>query len=218
MRVTIPGMKRPLVAAVVLGLVAVPGAAAKPDLTVIRLCGPSACVETRDERVRETLRRLLSPPAYTYAVPPALGPYYVLTGGEDREPYGVFVPGRTSMRWNWVGAAPAWVDAGADVRAEFERLAEGVQPYKPPRPVRAVVNGRLVKNPGRFTSLFGELQPRGRPRAAGPRWIPVTVIWNRANPWTDASSMFYDPDDRALFRGGAWFRVPAQLARMITRR
>jgi hypothetical protein len=211
-------MKRLLLAALALGLIVVPGADGKPDLTVIRVCGPDACAETQDDAVRGRLRQLLSPQPYEFAAAPAVGAYYVLRGGEGDEPFGAYVRGRSSVRWNWVGAAPAWVDAGSRVQAEFDRVAGSLRPFAQPRPVRVVVDGRLATRPARFMALFGDLVPRARPRAMGPVWVPITILWNRPNPWTEASSMFYDPDDRALFRGGAWFRVPPALVRTITRR
>lgn len=209
-------MKRPMVAAFAVGLVAVPGASAKPDLTIIRVCGPSACLETRAEIVRERLSRVFAHP-YDFASAPAVAPYYELRGEDPNDVYGAFIPGRPMIRWN-VAVTPAWYGVDAAVVGELERVASGVLPYAQPRPVRVVVDGRLAKRPARFAGLFGELPLRERPRATGPRWIAITIVWNRPNPWTDASSMFYDRDDRALFRGGRWFRVPPVLVREITRR
>lgn len=211
-------MTRLFVAALALVLLVVPSAVAKPDLTVVRVCGPSACSETRDQAVLEALRRLFDPPSSSITGAPAIGPYFVIRGGGTDEPYGTLVPGRTSLRWGWSGGAQPWIRGAEDLHAALERLAARVPPFMPARPIRAIVDGRRAANPARFVRLLGDLEPRSRPRATGPVWIPVTLIWDRPNPWTDASSMFFDPDDRALFRGGAWYRVPQDLVRMITRR
>jgi hypothetical protein len=212
-------MKRPFLAALALALalVAVPGASGKWDLKVIRVCGPDACAETRDDAVREALSRLFAEP-YQFASAPAVGPYYLLRGVESSDAFGAFVPGvARPLRWSF-GVTPAWYDVGTGVRAELDKLASAIRPYTQPRPARVVINGRLARRPARFIGLFGDLTPRARPRATGPTWIPITIVWTRPNPWTDASSMFYDPDDRALFRGGRWFVVPQPLVRAITRR
>lgn len=194
-----------------------PFAAAKRDLTVVAVCGRADCSETRDKPVLDALSRLFAPPLSALATAPPLAPYYELRGDPDWPArFGHFVPGSDAVQWGWPApAVHVWVNGESVVRLELERVAATLEPFPAPRPARVVVNGRLVRDPAGYVPLFGALERAPRPRAAGPRWIPVTFVWTRANPWSEASSMFYDPDDRALYRDGGWYRLPPALSRKI---
>lgn len=207
-----------------LALLAASGAAtAKVRLESVRVCGFAACSETRDAATLDALWRLLAPQRETLAPSPPIGPYYELRTKPERprageEQLGYLVRGTDVLLFGFPeGAAKLWLRPGPLARAELERASEGLEPRPAPRPARVVVDGRRVRNPAAYLAMLGPLASAERPRATGPPWIPVTFVWRSSNPWSGDSSLFYDPDDRALFRGGAWYRVPPSLARMITR-
>jgi hypothetical protein len=207
---------RVVVGALVLLLLALPSAVgAKEPLTSVAVCGAITCSESRDADLLAALWSLLSP---TLGAAPPASPFVELRGSESSERLGYFVPGSDVVLWGWPqGVAMVWGRLPPSARAELERAAAAVELRPRPALARVIVNGRRVQRPARYLPLWGQLQQAPRPRARGPRWIPVTFVWKSANPWSIDSSMFYDRDDRALYRGGTWYRVPRTLGRMIVR-
>jgi hypothetical protein len=211
-------MKKLLLAVVLAALVLAPAAFAK-ELQSISVCGPEDCNSSSGvgsgsggaafEAFRvafEGESTATGAPATVLDAVPA-GEFYKLGmlvrgdhPGAGRFSVEMWYVKPNLIRFLRGGYPEPFKRVGPVAAALLQRLAEGVRPYPAPKAVGAYVNGKRAARPAAYAALFSGLASTEAKMSSNAKWIDVTVMPDRANPWFTADMQFlYMPSEQALF-------------------
>lgn len=228
-------MKNAIVA-LALAVLVWPGAAAAKELKSVTVCGADACREVSHERLQQYIGIFMDPPgvpggrtgdvakvsSVRDSVPVA--PYYKIglkaRGGGTRTFDAVYWYVRPDL-FRPAGDRGTLIDPFRRISAPFvqdiARIAEGLEPYPPPRVVRATVGEIPLAQPGRLTALFSGTRVSEESASTGGTTATLYLRPNRANPWFAANMQFlYLPESQILLLDNP-VRVDPDIASWIAR-
>lgn len=209
-------MKAAVALAVALVLT-LPSAASAKGPSVVVVCGPRGCLGTAAREATAELSRVAhGESSVSFAASPPLGPYYELRGERPFSvTYGYFVPGSRAISVIYPPHTGApWRETSAAFTRAVGRLAARLKPFPAPKPYRFSVERTALPRPVSYLGLLGPLARAQRPLSS-THFVWLTFGWEQPNPWSGDQPLRYVPHERALYRGGRWFRVPGAIARRL---
>lgn len=203
-------MKRTLAVALVgAAALVLPALAAAKELTKAEICGADECATVTGaalQRLANTGDGLTDPA-------PAPGAFYRVTftvehEGESDSWSIYYVPGdRLAL------PEGEWEQIGPGALAEYHRATAGLDPFPAPTLERVTVDGRTVKDPASYTTLYTAGTPDGSVPSGLADWIPVEMTFDRADtPWSGAPYIYFSPNNGMVQRGIDIVRLPDGMA------
>jgi hypothetical protein len=224
-------MRRLLLAAMLGGMLAVPGSvAAKAPPSGFRLCGANGCATIAPDDAEGLAIRLFYGDSRRATPTAEPSGFFVLRWrwsdvGKERTAY--FVPSTAAVRFVGeptlsvvydLGQTAWWAKLDAVAQARLARAAAGVEPFAPPRITRVTVGGRKVRG----ASTYGRIWALGTPVStwnAPGGWLRVKIKTAGPGPWGgSASDIRVTTRGSFLGRDGTIFRIPPAIADRIRHR
>jgi hypothetical protein len=205
---------RPLLLAVLVAL-APPTAWAKEPVSAT-VCGASGCVTIDDPP-----RALAGWGPNVLEAPPSPGPFYrvELRMSQRGDAWRVwYVPGsERSVATAGGGGRMSFARLDGPARAAFARVTRGVEPFRAPVVVQALVDGRPASGPGSYLTLAGRPDELDQPPLAAD-WITIELRADVESPWTGGVALLLSPSRGILQDGFAFSRVdPETVERILAR-
>lgn len=206
-------------ATLVLVLALAAGASAKVRMDV-SICGSDRCVTVRDDLAdgESVLGDAVFGAVYVnfdalVEAPAATAYLRVAVGVDSLEPKQRYLVPRLGLLYdppNWIGLEPA-------VARSVRRLVAPLSPFRPPRVIRATLDGRAVADPAAYAGLIRALPGAASP-APGTPLLRVELRSRRPTPWTQEAGLIQvAPLAGLVLRDGVWRRVPAGLTATLRR-
>jgi hypothetical protein len=211
-----------LLAALVVGALALAGTAQAKEIVSLKVCGASGCNSVTDrDQLRGWEQEGNTDPA-SVSSPGAQGFYTVDLAFGD--PEGNVMHRETAywlvdsnlMRFKPDTQNPWWTLFPGQV-SMFKTVASGVEPFTPALS-KVTVKGKAVADPSSYLRLFGKLRyvtfPKGKLHL-----ITIALRASQPNPWVSGMVLLrYDAGRRLLIRSDGYFRLPKSLGKLVMKR
>jgi len=197
------------------------GGAGAKELTAVKVCGPGSCRDVpHSSLARFGPDPFVGTPVTGTAVAPQ--PYYLVRffmgeGGRTRgEAFrGHYALQGQALRETGGRGDEPWTTLASRGAAVLEATLRGLEPFPAPRLARVQVDGHTSADPSAYEPLLG-LRP-GPIGVLPDAGVPVRLTWNGRSPWSDVTSLEFDPASGLLLGPSGYVRVPRELASRLRR-